>query len=54
MPGLIPTPTAIGREALIVIGGAVVAALIVSQLPALQAWIKRQWNSTPHPFDMSA
>ena len=48
---IIPTPAAIGKEALIVIGGAIVAALIVSQFPALQAWIKAQWGSTPHPFD---
>lgn len=51
MKNLIPTPTDIGREALIVIGGAIVAALIVSQFPALQAWIKVQWNGTRHPMD---
>ena len=54
MKTLLPSPTEIGREALIVIGGAIVAALIVSQFPALQAWIKSQWNTTPHPFDMGA
>jgi hypothetical protein len=51
MKTLIPTTTEIGREALIVIGGAIVAALIVSQFPALQDWIKKQWNGTPHPID---
>jgi hypothetical protein len=54
MKSIIPSSTEIGREALIVIGGAIVAALIVSQLPGLQAWIKAQWNSTPHPFDLNA
>ena len=48
---IIPKPVDIGREALIVVGGAILAALIVSQLPSLQAWIKKQWNSTPHPMD---
>lgn len=48
---IIPTPVELGREALIVIGGAIIAALIVSQLPGLQDWIKKQWGSTPHPLD---
>lgn len=51
MKSILPTPTDLGREALIVIGGAIVAALIVSQLPGLQSWIKAQWNGTPHPMD---
>jgi hypothetical protein len=48
---LLPTPIEVGREALIVIGGAIVAAIIISQLPSLQSWIKLQWNNTPHPLD---
>lgn len=51
MKSIIPSGTDIGREALIVIGGAIVAALIISQFPSLQAWIKLQWNNTPHPMD---
>lgn len=51
MNKIIPKPIEIGREALIVIGGAVLAAIIMSQVPALQAWIKAQWNGTPHPLD---
>ena len=50
---IIPKPIDIGREALIVVGGAILAALIVSQLPSLQAWIKTQWNGTPHPHDLN-
>ena len=53
LPAFIPKPVDIGREALIVIGGAIVAALIVSQLPSLQAWIKSAWNGTPHPSDLN-
>jgi hypothetical protein len=48
---IIPKPIEVGREALIVIGGAVLAAIIMSQIPSLQAWIKAQWNGTPHPLD---
>lgn len=51
LPAIIPTPLELGREALIVIGGAVIAAIIVSQLPGLQAWLKLKWNNAPHPFD---
>ncbi|WP_009518564.1 hypothetical protein [Hydrogenophaga sp. PBC] len=50
MKGLIPRPVEVGREALIVIGGAVLAALVISQLPGLKAWIQRQWGDTPRPF----
>lgn len=34
----------IGREAVIVLAGAVLAALVIGQLPALKAWIKEQWQ----------
>jgi hypothetical protein len=44
---IVPTPAAIGREALLVIGGAVLAALIIGQLPELRAWIRRQWGGEP-------
>lgn len=40
---LLPTVPELGREALIVIGGAILAALIMSQFPAVRAWIKDQW-----------
>lgn len=47
---VIPTPAAVGREALIVIGGAVLAALIIGQMPGVRAWISKQWGDTPRPF----
>ena len=34
----------LGRETIIVIGGAVIAALIVGQLPAVRNWMKAQWD----------
>lgn len=40
---LLPTVPEISREALIVIGGAILAALVMSQFPAVRAWIKDQW-----------
>lgn len=39
-----PTPAQIGREAITVVLGALVAALIVSQLPPLRDYIKRAWS----------
>ncbi len=44
---IIPTLPEVARETLIVIGGAVVAALIVGQFPQLRDWIKKQWLDTP-------
>lgn len=41
---LLPTLPAISREALTVIAGALLAALIMSQFPPVKAWIKRQWE----------
>lgn len=47
IPAFIPGPFEIGREALIVVGGALLAALIVGQFPSLKDWIKAQWLDTP-------
>jgi hypothetical protein len=41
---IIPTIPEIGREAVIVIAGAILAAAIMSQFPAVKAWIKNQWQ----------
>ena len=39
--GIIPTTPEFLREALIVIGGAVLAAVVLSQLPAVRSFIQR-------------
>lgn len=41
---IIPKPAEVGREALIVLGGAILAALIIGQLPGVKAWVKKQWE----------
>ena len=35
--------TGIGMEAVNVLAGALLAALIISQFPAVKAWMKAQW-----------
>jgi hypothetical protein len=40
LPAIVPQ---IGREAVIVIGGAVLAALVMSYLPGLKKYIKDAW-----------
>lgn len=47
MPKLIQE---VGREAVIVIAGALMAAFVVGQLPGVKAWIKQQWGDTPREF----
>lgn len=39
----IPDLHGISKEALTVIAGALLAALIIGQLPPVKAWIKQQW-----------
>jgi hypothetical protein len=39
MKSAIPTAPEFVREAVIIIGGAILAALILSRVPALRAWI---------------
>jgi hypothetical protein len=41
----VPTFPQISREALTVIAGALLAALIVSQLPPVKAYIRQAWQS---------
>lgn len=43
-PKWLPGWPELTREALIVVGGAVLAAVLMSQLPSLKAWIKEQWS----------
>lgn len=40
---ILPSIPEVSREALIVIAGALLAALVMSQFPAVRAWIKKQW-----------
>ncbi len=40
-------PEAIAREVVIVLGGALVAAAIIGQLPTLRDWLKKQWDGAP-------
>lgn len=44
LPAFIPPPAAIGRETIVVLAGALLAALIVGQLPAVKTWIRQQWQ----------
>lgn len=39
--GIIPTTPEFLREAIIVIGGAIIAAMVLSQLPAVRAYIQK-------------
>lgn len=50
MKKLFPSLPELGRETLIVLGGAIIAAFIVGQSPALKAWIREQWGDTPRPL----
>lgn len=44
LPAFVPGPQAIAREALIVIGGALLAAVIISHTPSLKTYIKNAWK----------
>jgi hypothetical protein len=44
---ILPTANDIVREGLIVLGGAILAAVVIGQLPSLRDWIKSQWADTP-------
>lgn len=39
----IPKPGEVLREALIVLGGAIIAAVVVGQFPALKKYLQDQW-----------
>lgn len=48
-PPHIPSFAELSRETLIVLGGAVLAALIVGQSPPLREWLKKQWAGARPP-----
>lgn len=43
--GMIPAPSEIVREAIIVIAGALLAAFVISKTPTLKKWIQKQWKT---------
>lgn len=49
MKNMIPTLPEIGRETLTLLAGALLAALIIGQLPGVKAWMREQWAGAPMP-----
>jgi hypothetical protein len=47
MKAAIPTGAEVTREVIIVLAGAIIAAAVIGQLPALRSWIKEQWQDAP-------
>lgn len=45
----IPGLNSIAHETLVVLAGALLAALIVGQVPGLRDWMRAQWLDTPRP-----
>jgi hypothetical protein len=44
LPSFVPSSNEFLREALIVIGGAIIAAVVLSKIPALKAFIQKNVN----------
>ena len=44
LKAIVPSPAEFGREALILIGGALIAAFLMGQLPSLRAYIRNAWG----------
>jgi len=49
IPKIVPKPAEVGREALIIVGGAILAALIIGFMPGVRDWIKQRWDGAPKP-----
>lgn len=49
MKSFIPSFPEVAREAIIVVGGAILAAAVVGSFPRLRDWIKAQWQDAPRP-----
>lgn len=49
LPAIIPTPGQIGREAITVIAGALIAAWIVNNCPPLRAYVLAAWGRASPP-----
>lgn len=41
---IIPTPAEFGREALILMGGALIAAFLMRQFPSVRQYIREAWG----------
>jgi len=54
MVKVIPAWQEVAREAIIVMGGALVAAFIIGQLPQLRDWMKNQWAGAIPQGDKTA
>lgn len=48
MKAIVPSLPEVAREAVIVLGGAILAAAIVGMFPQLKEWMKAQWGDAPH------
>lgn len=44
MKGAIPSGPEIVREAIVVVGGALLAAWVIGQIPQLRNWMRAQWQ----------
>ncbi|HWH83454.1 MAG TPA: hypothetical protein VNU71_14580 [Burkholderiaceae bacterium] len=49
LKAIIPAPVDVGREAIVVIAGALLAAFVIGQLPSVRDWIKAQWGVAKAP-----
>lgn len=45
---VLPKWQEVAREGLIVVGGALLAAVVIGSVPGLRQWIKNQWGDTPN------
>lgn len=49
---LVPSIPEVGREAVIVLAGALLAALVIGQLPGVREWIAKQWAGAKPPGEL--
>lgn len=43
---MLPSSKEVVREVIVVLAGAVIAALIIGQLPELRTWMRQQWDGS--------
>ena len=44
LKAIIPTPAELGRETLILLGGALLAAFLMRQFPSVRSYIREAWG----------